>query len=241
MTERGHARLGPSAAERWFNCPASVRLSESRPQPKASFAASQGTAAHERLELALTTGRLSLDDCENLEQFDAVRFAVAAIEDERRQYAGGGKLLVEQKVRPSLRRDDIWGTSDVVIHGQTTGGGYGVTICDFKFGKTPVKADTLQIAVYLLGAVNLVGRTTFSLLRAVVIQPRIAKRSSAKNYTAGELLDVESRMHAAAQRTDDPNETPNPGRWCWFCPARTICPAANSVSGSKSEDFDGLF
>ena len=52
-----HARLSPSAAGRWTKCPGSIRLVESlNVVDESSFAAEEGTAAHELLELCLLEG-----------------------------------------------------------------------------------------------------------------------------------------------------------------------------------------
>ena len=56
MTLPAHSRLGASTSERWFNCPASVRLSDGIPSRESPYAA-EGTLAHEhgahRLEKGL--------------------------------------------------------------------------------------------------------------------------------------------------------------------------------------------
>ncbi len=44
-----HARLSPSAAERWMTCPGSVKLSEAIQDRESQYAA-EGTAAHELAE-----------------------------------------------------------------------------------------------------------------------------------------------------------------------------------------------
>jgi len=54
-TARAHARLAPSAAHRWINCPASVKATEGLPD-STSEAAAEGTAAHELCSHCLTTG-----------------------------------------------------------------------------------------------------------------------------------------------------------------------------------------
>ena len=54
-TTRAHARLAPSAAKRWMNCPASVRATEDLPD-STSEAAAEGTAAHELCSHCLMTG-----------------------------------------------------------------------------------------------------------------------------------------------------------------------------------------
>jgi hypothetical protein len=41
-----HAKLSPSASERWMTCPASIRMEEQvPPEPESTYAA-EGTAAH---------------------------------------------------------------------------------------------------------------------------------------------------------------------------------------------------
>jgi len=46
MPPRAHARLSPSAAERWLTCPASVKVGEALPKPPTSRFAEEGTRAH---------------------------------------------------------------------------------------------------------------------------------------------------------------------------------------------------
>jgi hypothetical protein len=59
-----HAKLSPSAAERWIECPASIRMEESLPasyRENGSSYAMEGTAAHALAELKarLTFGEIS--------------------------------------------------------------------------------------------------------------------------------------------------------------------------------------
>lgn len=48
-----HAKLPPSSAERWINCPGSVALSAQLPPPGSSPYADEGTLAHAVAELKL--------------------------------------------------------------------------------------------------------------------------------------------------------------------------------------------
>ena len=41
-----HAKLSPSAASRWINCPGSVALCATLPKPPSTFYADEGTSAH---------------------------------------------------------------------------------------------------------------------------------------------------------------------------------------------------
>lgn len=58
--ERQHAKLAPSAAERWIACPGSIRLCEQLPPQKSSEYAEEGTAAHELAHAALTNPKKDL-------------------------------------------------------------------------------------------------------------------------------------------------------------------------------------
>lgn len=50
---RAHARLSPSSAKRWINCPPSVALSEKYGKPKETDYAKEGTLAHSIGELMI--------------------------------------------------------------------------------------------------------------------------------------------------------------------------------------------
>lgn len=54
-SERKHARLAPSASERWWNCPGSIKASESILE-QSSVYADEGTAAHELAQHCITSG-----------------------------------------------------------------------------------------------------------------------------------------------------------------------------------------
>lgn len=55
--ERAHARLAPSAAERWTHCPPSIALGEAVGcEDVSSIYAMEGTFAHELAELKLRRG-----------------------------------------------------------------------------------------------------------------------------------------------------------------------------------------
>ena len=55
-----HAKLSPSAADRWFNCPASIKLCEGLPQEAPNKYMLEGTKAHEFAEKVLL-GEITID------------------------------------------------------------------------------------------------------------------------------------------------------------------------------------
>lgn len=55
-SDRAHAKLAPSAASRWINCPGSIRLSEGMPEQATTTFAAEGTAAHELAAHCLMKG-----------------------------------------------------------------------------------------------------------------------------------------------------------------------------------------
>jgi hypothetical protein len=55
MTDKKHALMSPSSANRWTHCPASVPLTKDLPNKSSKFA-QEGTTAHEVAALCLEHG-----------------------------------------------------------------------------------------------------------------------------------------------------------------------------------------
>jgi hypothetical protein len=51
-----HAKLSPSGAHRWIECPGSVRMTAGLPRKSSPYAA-EGTAAHQLAEMCLRNGK----------------------------------------------------------------------------------------------------------------------------------------------------------------------------------------
>lgn len=231
-----HARLSPSSAERWKNCPGSVALSEQLPPAPSTSYADEGTLAHAVAELKLRkqTKQLSAAAykrsltkltkeseywCGEMEEAtdyyaDTVMEALAAAGDD-------AELLVEQKFSLDEWVPESFGTSDAVIIGGNT-----IQVIDLKYGKG-VKVSAIgnpQLRLYGLGAAGLFGDIyDFDTVRMTIIQPRL-DHVSTEELPFEELMRwAEEEIAPAAQEAMAGSERTQCGDWCRFCPARAVC------------------
>lgn len=239
-----HAKLAPSAAERWINCPRSVRLSEGFTDTQSPYAA-EGTLAHRLAELKLrekVTG-----DAPDPADFEAVRRdPLYAPEMERHTddyvgrvlegTAGMRDPLIMPETRVSLAaygRDDIFGTADCLALA-----GDELRVFDFKYGKN-VMVDAEwnpQMLLYAAGAVGMYSMF-FDIERVTmaIVQPRMDNYSEFA-ATAAELEGWlrATALPAAAEAMGDAGDA-NPGEWCRFCLAKPVCRARGAAYGNPPE------
>ena len=197
--DSGHALLGPSKAERWIACPASIAMEKGCPEPPESPWATEGTAAHEIAahKLARITGQISqraytgrvnktarafdLTDEQrgDMERHaDAYAWHIRGWLDER----GTGAVLIEQRVDPGV--PDGSGTADaIVLCGDV------LHVIDYKYGRSVVEVEgNPQLKLYALGALE-----SFDLLgeivefHATIYQPR-AGNIATSSYTPEEQI-----------------------------------------------------
>nr|DAX61878.1 MAG TPA: Protein of unknown function (DUF2800) [Caudoviricetes sp.] len=236
MPER-HARLGPSAAHRWINCPGSVALSEKCPAPKSSTYAEEGTVAHSLAELKLRkylgelrgaayTPRLKKiqsSEYYNNEMEEATDFYVDAVLERLAAAGSDAELLVEQQFSLNKWVPESFGTSDAVVIG-----GNAIEVIDLKYGKG-VRVDATgnpQLRLYGLGAAELFGDLyDFENVRETIIQPRL-DHVSTEEIALDDLRAWATEIVAPAARLAmDGAEIWNAGEWCRFCPAKAVCRA----------------
>ncbi len=242
-----HAKLSPSAAERWINCPGSFHLSGYFPETT-SPQAKEGTLAHELAEI-LIAHRLKPQDkklkahkdkvdafyqlhpdlTENydnmrkcIEQYvDYVLAEFTAIQEKD----PAAVLATEQKVDFSDIVPEGFGTSDVVIIGANM-----IEVIDLKYGKgvEVFAKDNPQIRLYAIGAVN-----EFSLVydfedaKMVIYQPRRDHVTEDHMAVADLLAWGKETVAPAAAEALSEHPTYHPGAWCdsHFCPAAGACKA----------------
>lgn len=237
-----HARLSPSSAERWFNCPGSVRECVKYPNTS-SKAATDGTHTHTVLEMCLINPDLdpmtlvgtTMTDHDGEFTIDKARvervvFALDYIND-RIVETGAHDVRPESKVNAGLLidRDDIRGTADVQLISSDT-----LEIMDYKDGMGIVDpVGNKQMSIYAIGAMVMhksANGYPFSKVRLTIIQPKlIVKGFDAVRYwdtTVEALLEFAEDMKLRAEQTDAPDAPLVAGdSQCKWCPHKGACTA----------------
>lgn len=252
-----HAKFSPSGAHRWMSCAGSLAL-ESNFEDKGSDFAQEGTDAHALAAYVLESGKkrstgetFTYDDHGTTrsiklssEMIDYVQDYVDLVHG----YAGGGELMVEQRVEFSifLGIPNQFGTSDAVILSGDT-----IIIIDLKYGKG-VRVDAEfneQLQLYALGCLHEFGHLgDFKHVVMVVHQPRLHHVSEWR-CTVDELLAFGEKARDAAKLAQACIETPDlvndnltvGESQCRFCKAKGACPAlAKQVVELITDDFVDL-
>lgn len=246
--EGEHSPLGPSAAKRWLNCPASVAATADVPDEQTIFAAS-GTASHSLAEWC----RLQNVRCE---QFLGTTLKVGKFEfivDKARcdsvnafcDYVAdlGGESWCEQRVSYEQYVKGGFGTGDDArVVGDT------LHIPDFKDGEGVVvdAEDNEQLMLYALGWL-LKWHWLYPQVVVVVlhiVQPRVNHFVRSREYNVEEVFTwAEEVARPGALATKNPNAPYNPGSWCSdnFCRIRRSCRArAESMAEAVTEGFTSL-
>lgn len=260
-TERAHAKLSPSSAHRWMECPGSVRLSEGIERGSSVFA-DEGTAAHELAAHCLTHG---FDASRFTGQFididahtPATRFLPAdngsdrvfEADDEmvesvqiyldyaRNLVEPGDEIDVEYRFDLQHIAEGMFGTGDCVIYKPGTGD---LIVADFKYGRgVAVEPEqNPQLLLYGLGAVKRHGNRPLRNVTLTIIQPRCAHPSgSIREWLTDsvDLMEHDVDIREAAARTEAPDAPLIAGDWCKFCPAAAIC----ETNRDKVREIAGL-
>ena len=229
--ERAHSKLGASSAERWINCPGSVKLSEQCPKPPDSEYAAEGTFAHELCEHVLKEN-ISRDKLEKITHFkgkeipkemrDHVFIYVDHVRALRKEIGDGAEYLMEQKFHLKHIHPDLFGTSDFTIREE-----FGkLIVIDFKYG-AGIAVDVEeneQLLYYALGASH---GGIFSEVELHIVQPR-ADHSDGPiriwKTDPARLMEFAKMLKAAAIATQEDDAPLNDGDHCRWCNAKAICP-----------------
>lgn len=231
---RAHAKLSPSAAERWINCPGSIRLSEQCPPAPSSDYADEGTAAHALAELKV----LSITNNVAIDHFDRARaseYYCGEMEEATEFYADrvleiytraraadpSAELMAEQHFSLEDWIPGGFGTSDAVVIG-----GDVIEVIDLKYGKG-VKVDAVgnpQLRLYGLGAAMLFGDIyDLNTVRMTIIQPRLDHISTEEMPLMDLFKWAETVVKPAAKLAAGKDAPTACGDWCRWCPAKAVC------------------
>ena len=217
----GHARLAPSSAYRWTNCPGSVRLVEQYNLERGDEpggAAAEGTAAH-----WLAAGGEGNVAPNGVVITDDMRDAVKPY---RAELAAHDDWQVEQRVVADSVHKDCWGTCDAyrVDHKDRR-----IVVMDLKYGYGLVEVyENPQLMLYAIAIADMNGVGHDWFVDLAVVQPRAYHRSGPvrrwpTNVAALRLYARHLRTMAEEALGNDPRTVT--GAWCKHCPARHVCPA----------------
>lgn len=234
--ERAHSKYSASGAERWFNCPGSVELSEGQPD-KSSVYALEGTRAHEVLErlMMVKTGKPLPGLMEKTYTPEMARHAVHAAEFIMRlhEQTPNSEVMVETRIYLDFIHPEMFGTFDgaVVDHFGT------LHVFDYKYGQGHAVSPkgNLQMIFYGIGLAHKF-KWNFKRVRLWIVQPRI------KNYVGPLFWDlgilelrnwVANFEHAVDQVERFPTQFVE-GSWCHWCKAKAVCPLKQDAKAEKA-------
>lgn len=239
---RAHSKFSASGAERWFNCSASVELSEGLPD-KSSPWAKEGTQAHEVLEALIHITR-SGNDLASVEEW---RHVVDAPEVTREMMMHGqasadfilelgrklkSEVLTETRVYLRFLHPEMFGTLDNAIpeHFGT------LHVFDYKYGagKAVSPVENLQMIFYAIALAHQYD-WNFSRVRMWIVQPRIKGYDGPSFWeiSIDELRAYVPQFKNAIDRVEN-NPTLNEGSWCHWCKAKDICPLKREAKLDKA-------
>lgn len=196
-----HARLSPSSAERWIQCPGSVALveqavAEGKSGDRNTTYAEEGTSAHTRAEIEvsrrfglLPEGVLEIREKIWREEAEAAGYDTAEmidhaiayadwVQDRAEELGNDAVVFTEQRVYPAgVPASD--GTADVIVVSPKN---RTIQVVDYKYGRgVPVSAmQNPQLRLYGLGAIDTIAAllADVDLVCITVFQPRLESIST---------------------------------------------------------------
>lgn len=222
-----HAKLSPSASERWLICAVAPVREQAFPDTT-NDAAEWGTAAHAMAEFCLTNemDAVNAPDAESWSKYDSQEMRECVqhyLDFVRSKLTPTSTLFVEQRLA-ILPEFDIFGTADAVIVD-----GHTLHVLDLKGGKgVLVEADdNSQLSLYGWGALDSLSwlaSENIQFIEVSIVQPRRANVVS-KTFTAAELvawMDA-NRERAGRAYKALATDPATPGAHCRWCRARNVC------------------
>lgn len=238
-SERAHALLSASGANRWLACTPSAKLEEEYGERKSSAFAAEGTLAHELAELYLRKDVLrnisdsdfdaKLEEIMSNELFSDEMLDMVAIYTDycEGQYLEAktenlfADIEIEQRFDLTEYVPESFGTGDCSVISEPT-----LEIIDFKYGKgVPVYADwNTQLMLYGLGALRKYD-TLYDIetIRLTIVQPRL-NNISTFTMPVKELKEwAETELRPRAIMAFNGEGELVAGEHCKFCAVKNRC------------------
>jgi hypothetical protein len=243
-----HAKLSPSAASRWLNCPGSVALCATLPTPPSTYYADEGTAAHALAEKcilekcdaarylgwhilpqnggALWTNPLTCRELKGFEVTTEMAEAVQMYLDALRE--PGLPIIPEQRLSLEHVGSGMFGTCDAQIHDRANGVLY---VWDYKHGAGVLVApdENPQAMLYAEAVLHaLKDKSWVKTVRIGIAQPRHRSGGIMTwDTTPGYIEDwIKGTVKPAALATTKKDAPLVPGeKQCRWCAAKAVCPA----------------
>lgn len=231
-----HAKLAPSAAERWMTCPGSVVLSEGMAESESEYA-DEGTRAHAMAEKWLI-GHLArhgeTPTFKKPEEIEMAKHVKTYIDECLSLNIKGAKIYIEKVVAIDK---DVYGTADFIAwHPKSAT----LHVRDLKYGAgVPVDVSrNTQLCIYAFAAL-----ITMKLPAAVVsigiVQPRYEHPDGpvrVVDFDVAEIIDLHADVAEAVERVTYAVEAKGAKDWnqkflvpsekgCRWCQASAKCPA----------------
>lgn len=236
-----HAEFSASGSDRWLNCPGSIALSKNAPPQVESKYALEGTEAHSVLEVVMKNdcSLATINFLRKKYPASMVDHAIAFYEQVVSLMPVGALLLCETKVELEFVKPDMFGTVDCAIIDL-----FGTLwVIDYKYGAGRVvdPEENTQMIYYGLGLAHKY-HFNFAKVRLAIAQPRIVHRDGffrTWDMEVEALMEWEAKFKRGVEIAEDPLAPLKPGRWCFFCPASSICPAVEDQALAQAQiDFD---
>jgi len=250
-----HAELAPSAAERWVNCPGSVKAEQQYPDTE-SPESREGTAAHEMAAELLRKG----GEWESFEGrsatngviFDSEMYAAACVfaNDVRKRCRGrievrrffNNPTFIEKRVDISRVHELNWGTPDCVVYDLDSNV---LTIWDFKYGHGVVEVKkNWQLIEYAIGALDTHCADCGPIVVDMrIIQPRAYHPAGVCRswvVNSDELLEYVDELKQSAILSQEENPPTRAGTWCKHCAARGACTTLQREAASIADRVEDL-
>jgi CRISPR/Cas system-associated exonuclease Cas4 (RecB family) len=230
-TERKHARLSASRADRFMTCPGSVRLESQMPEEPPGEAAAVGTAIHELAEAMLRGDAINQADYPDSHWNMAssyVKFINELIENPR-------KKLIEVNVDDGLKslHQALGGTADAVLVD-----GNHLHVIDLKTGRVPVEAENnRQLLTYAVGVMRKFKAPSDITCTMHIFQPMVGHSSWTVDGARLIQHGVDLQEAATLALSYDAPTNPSPDA-CKYCRAKTICPSIRQkVQDNARKEF----